>query len=123
VDKTLSLTVDQHLKLQDAPHLLSATLRQKANNSQAWEFIKDEWDKLKTQYPPYMIGELVSSEAVIKDKEREADFWNFFKNNPVPEAERDIIRTDERIQNNLSFTAGAQRDVHNWLLHHFGSQT
>ena len=123
VDKTLSLTIDQQLKLQDAPHLLSATLRQKANNARAWEFVKDNWDKLKTQYPPYMISELVSGEAVVKDKQREVDFWNFFKNNRVPEAERDIIRTDERIQNNLSFTACAQRDIRNWLSHRFGKQT
>jgi puromycin-sensitive aminopeptidase len=122
VDQTLSLTIDQQLKLQDAPGLLSATLRQKQTNPRAWAFVKENWDKLKTLYPPYMMGEVVSGEGVIKDKDEESDFSNFFKNHSLPEAERDIIRTDERIRNNVSFVTGAQASIHKWLFNHFGSQ-
>jgi puromycin-sensitive aminopeptidase len=123
VDRTLALTTSDELKLQDSPNLLSSTLSQKDNNERAWKFLTGHWQNISTRYPPFMIGRLVGGETGVRTQSGANEFRSFFELHRVPEAERDIARTSERIQNNISFLAHAQEDILVWLQKHYSKQT
>jgi hypothetical protein len=62
-----------------------------------------------------MIGRLVAGESGLRTQPEAAAFRSFFDHHPVPEAKRDLARTWERIQNNISFLAKAQTGIYIWL--------
>jgi aminopeptidase N len=123
VDQTLAMTTSDEVKLQDSPNLLSSTLRQKDNNAQAWKFLTGHWQDIATKYPPFMIGRLVGGESGVRTQSEANAFRSFFDLHPVPEAQRDLARTWERIQNNISFLSSAQEAIHGWLQSRYPERT
>jgi puromycin-sensitive aminopeptidase len=119
VGQTLNLTIGDKVKLQDSPNLLSSTLQQKDNNAQAWQFVIAHWKEIASKYPPFMIGRVVDGETIVRTQPEANQFHVFFDSHKVPEAERDVARTWERIQNNISFLSRAQPSIHDWLEKHY----
>ena len=43
---TLAMTLNGQVRTQDAPYLVAQCMRNRDNGSQAWQFVKDNWDEM-----------------------------------------------------------------------------
>ena len=71
----------------------------------AWEFLKDNWSEFDKRYGKGGFGlmRLVSLTKRFSTQNEYDDVMQFFKNNPVPAAERTVRQSLEKIKINVAW--------------------
>ena len=71
----------------------------------AWEFLKDNWSEFDKRYGKGGFGlmRLVSITKRFSTQNEYDDVMQFFKNNPVPAAERTVRQSLEKIKINVAW--------------------
>jgi puromycin-sensitive aminopeptidase len=115
IKQTLAMTLTKDVRTQDAPHLVSIELSNDAGKQIAWQFTKDNWDKLKARFPMNALPHMVSAAGSISTAEHEADLRAFFKTHPVPAGKRTVAKLLERVSINVNFRKNSEAALKDWL--------
>jgi len=81
--KTLEMTLNGEVRTQDAPYLLASCLRNRFNAGLVWSFIRRNWEKINSTFPPSSIVRMLSGLRALTDRSTAEDVEKFFTGNPV----------------------------------------
>ena len=100
--KTLEMTLDGRVRTQDAPYLLAVCLRNRDQGHLAWEFVKDNWDKINEAFPSNSIVRMLSGITSLSKSEQANDVLAFFEDHEVPQGKLTLQQTLEKLQVNVA---------------------
>ena len=101
--RTLAMTLDGTVRTQDAPYLLAVCMRNKYQGHLAWDFVKENWDKINEAFPSNSIVRMLSGVTSLSQDEQAADVLAFFENHDVPQGQLTLQQTLEKLGVNVAF--------------------
>ena len=101
--RTLAMTLDGTVRTQDAPYLLAVCMRNKYQGPLAWDFVKENWDKINEAFPSNSIVRMLSGVTSLSQDEQAADVLEFFENHDVPQGQLTLQQTLEKLGVNVAF--------------------
>jgi len=101
--RTLTMTLDGTVRTQDAPYLLAVCMRNKYQGHLAWDFVKENWDKINEAFPSNSIVRMLSGVTSLSQDEQAADVLAFFENHDVPQGQLTLQQTLEKLGVNVAF--------------------
>jgi puromycin-sensitive aminopeptidase len=101
LDKTASLCLSPTVRSQDAPYLFAAIIRNPAGAADAWEFLKANFDTMKSRYPDLAIHKMVEALSVLDTPQLETDVRKFFAHNRVKAGETAVRQMLEQLRINV----------------------
>ncbi len=115
VRRTLELAVTDKVRSQDMPIVLTQLLGNPASRDIAWEFVRTHWPELSKRASISGSAMIVRATGSFCDAKAQAEVQQFFSENPVPEAQRTLKQSLERIGSCVQFKAAQQSDLAAWL--------
>ncbi|HEX4906327.1 MAG TPA: M1 family aminopeptidase, partial [Acidimicrobiales bacterium] len=100
--ETLTLTLSDTVRSQNAPFLIQLLLQNREVNELAWEFVKGEWDAINARFPDNTIPRLLGGVTTLNTRELAADVEQFLSTHPVPQAVKTIEQHLERLKVNVA---------------------
>lgn len=100
--QTLTLTIGDTIRTQNAPFLIQLLLQNRDVNELAWEFVKGEWDTINERFPDNTIPRLLGGVTTLSTPELAADVEAFVAAHPVPQAVKTIEQHLERLRVNVA---------------------
>jgi len=120
IKKTLAMCLDDEVRSQDAPHLLTTLLANDGARDMTWQFIKARWADILRRYPMNMVAHVVSAASSFNTPKDESDLQTFFKSHPVPAGQFAVARMLERVRINVRFKQHSAGALTDWLNREFG---
>ena len=102
MNRTLAMSLDGTVRTQDAPYLLAVCMRNKDQGYLAWEFIKDNWDKINDDFPSNSIVRMLSGVTSLSTPEQADDVIAFFDDHEVPQGQLTLQQTLEKLRVNVA---------------------
>jgi puromycin-sensitive aminopeptidase len=102
MDRTLAMALDGTVRTQDAPYLLAVCMRNKEQGYRAWEFVKDNWDKINKDFPANSIVRMLSGVTSLSKPEQADDVYAFFDDHEVPQGQLTLQQTLEKLRVNVA---------------------
>jgi aminopeptidase N len=102
MDRTLAMSLDGTVRTQDAPYLLAVCMRNKEQGSRAWEFIKDNWDKINKDFPSNSIVRMISGVTSLSKSGQAEDVYAYFEDHEVPQGQLTLQQTLEKLRVNVA---------------------
>ena len=100
--RTLAMALDGTVRTQDAPYLLAVCVRNKEQGFLAWEFIKDNWDKINEDFPSNSIVRMLSGVTSLSGPGQADDVISFFDDHEVPQGHLTLQQTLEKLRVNVA---------------------
>jgi len=115
--QTLDFIMSEHVKNQDAPHLLAMVWQNSYGRDLTWKFVKSNWQIFLKKYGEggHFLSRLLSplgNHIKMKDLK---DAKKFFAKNLAPGADRTLEQAYEKIESNASWLKDDKKDIQNWL--------
>ncbi|HUX12226.1 MAG TPA: ERAP1-like C-terminal domain-containing protein, partial [Spirochaetia bacterium] len=85
IDRTLALTLSGEVRTQNAPYLIGSCLRNRYHGNRAWKFIRENWDKINSTFPPNTIVRMLAGVRAVDQPETAAEIESFFSTHAVPQ--------------------------------------
>ncbi len=95
--RTLNYAVSGQVRNQDAVFLLSDLLRRQGTRDLTWQFLQDNWPKVKAQFTPLNANRLVSAAGSFCAAGDEDKVNSFFATHKVGSADRALKQAVEQI--------------------------
>ncbi len=105
MNRTLAMSLDGSIRTQDAPYLLAVCMRNKEQGHLAWEFVKDNWDKINEDFPANSIVRMLSGVTSLSKPEQADDVIAFFEDHEVPSGQLTLQQTLEKLRVNVALRA------------------
>ncbi len=115
IKRTLDLALTDEVKTQDAPHLVQKSLRSVAGRQIAWQYVKDNWDKMNERYPSKLFIRVVRGANSLVDPKMVEDMTQFLSTHPVHSGDRVIAKVIERGKINAALNTSMTGDLSTWL--------
>ncbi len=96
--RTLKMTLDGTVRTQDAPYLLAVCMRNKYQGHIAWDFVKENWDKINEVFPSNSIVRMLSGVTSLSKPSEAEDVLAFFEDHEVPQGQLTLQQTLEKLQ-------------------------
>jgi puromycin-sensitive aminopeptidase len=103
---TMQMTLNGDVRTQNAPYLMMELMMNTECRYQAWEFMKQNWDKMTAQYPENAVPRMCGGITALVDREHEVD--EFFKIHKVKQGGKTIDQHLERLHVAVAFK---QREI------------
>ncbi|MCH7970760.1 MAG: ERAP1-like C-terminal domain-containing protein, partial [Chloroflexi bacterium] len=103
MQRTLDMTLSGDIRTQDAPYLLALCLRNREQGYLAWQFIKDNWDKINEVFPSNSIVRMVSGITSLSKREQADDIIAFFEDHEVPQGQLTLQQMLEKLRVNVAY--------------------
>jgi len=115
IRKVLAFAISPSVRSQDSVSVIcavSGNTSTKLSSELAWQFVKENWSTIYSRYSSgFLITRLVKSVTEnFATKEDFEEVENFFKQNPVPAAQRSLQQALESIQVNTAWL-GRNREL------------
>ena len=101
--RTLDMTLNGDIRTQDAPYLLAACMRNKEQGYLAWQFVKDNWDKINEVFPSNSIVRMLSGITSLSKSDEADDVLAFFEDHDVPQGQLTLQQTLEKLRVNVAY--------------------
>ena len=101
--RTLDMTLSGDVRTQDAPYLLAVCLRNREQGYLAWQFIKDNWDKINDVFPSNSIVRMLSGITSLSKSEQADDIISFFEDHDVPQGQLTLKQMLEKLRVNVAY--------------------
>ena len=115
IGRTLEMTLSGEVRTQDAPYLLGACLGNRDHGSAAWEFVKNNWERMLREYPDSAIVRMLGGVRALARPEVAADVFRFFETHEVPTGRLAMEQHLEKLRINVALrereAARFERDV------------
>lgn len=81
--RTLEFSFSQDVSIQDAPYVFSSLLGNKYSQNYAWDYLRANWEKVKTAFPTNMIPAIARACVSLDTPDRAAEVREFYAKNEV----------------------------------------
>lgn len=117
LEKTLSFTMSENVKGQDAPHQLVMVWQNINGKDLTWKFIKNNWETILKKYGEggHFLSRLVGPLGNHTKLSDLKDAKKFFSRNAAPGANRSLIQAYEKIESNAAWLKDDKKVIKNWL--------
>jgi aminopeptidase N len=116
VRRTVDLILGPEVRSQDAKLFAAALLRSPDARDLAWELIRKRWSELQKKTGEFVGNTVVvSALAAFCDASAAKEIDAFFKAHPVPDAERTVQQSLERIASCSGFVTAQRPNLEAWL--------
>jgi puromycin-sensitive aminopeptidase len=81
--RTLELSLTDEVSVQDSPYVFASLLGNKYSQVFAWDYLRANWEKVKTTFPTNMVPGIARSCVSLDTPEKAAEVQAFFAANEV----------------------------------------
>jgi aminopeptidase N/puromycin-sensitive aminopeptidase len=113
--RALDYAASGKVRNQDAVALFAIALQSPNTQDSAWQYIEQNWPKVKAQFTTWAGGELVSSTAAFCTTEKQAQVKNFFTTHKVEASESALMRSQNAINDCVDLRADQSANLQHWL--------
>jgi aminopeptidase N/puromycin-sensitive aminopeptidase len=113
--RALDYAVSGKVRNQDAAIQFIIGLEVTANRDQVWQYMKDNWDKVKAQLTTTFGGYVVGATGSFCTAAARDDVQSFFAAHPVPASDVELRHAVERINGCIEFRTLQQPQLNTWL--------
>lgn len=100
--QTLASCLSEQVKTQDAPHLLAAVAQNEIGTEAAWQFLKENWQRMLAAYPENGVTRMCGAILPALDKPGfEAEAQEFFAKHKVPAGDMAVAQGLELLHVNV----------------------
>jgi aminopeptidase N len=98
--RTLQFAISPSVRTQDTSSLIGGLLGRPESRDATWSFIKTNWETLTNRLGVFQgIPRIAGAVSAFCSPDTKAEVEQFFKEHPVPAAERTLLQAFERIDN------------------------
>jgi aminopeptidase N len=116
VQRTLQFANTPAVRTQDTSTLIAGLMAQPWSREAAWSFVKANWDTLTKLLGVFQgIPRIAGSVGVFCSADKKAEVEQFFKDHPVPAAERTLRQAFERIDTCVAMKERQAAPASAWL--------
>ena len=95
--RALDYAVSGKVKNQDSIGLIGEILDTRETQPLAWQFVQQNWDKVKAQITTGSGARLVGAAGTVCTADEREQYSSFFASHPVPSSEKALERAKNRI--------------------------
>jgi aminopeptidase N len=121
IGRTLTLALTPDVRSQDMTHLIAAVMGTPAGQPLAWDFVRGHWNQIEAVQKGYNSGSIVQSTGSFCSKRLHDEVQDFFATHPVPEAQRTLRQSLERIDYCVDLNLQQSKQLTSWLDQHGSS--
>ena len=115
VQRTLDYALTPAVRSQDSLNLISAVMDTPAGEKLGWSFVRSQWPQIQKIMGGYNTGGLVSTTGSFCDAGVRDDVMQFFREHPVPSAERSLRQAQERVNYCIDLKQQQSHALASWL--------
>jgi len=116
VQRTLRFAMSRDVRTQDTATLIAGLLGRSASQDAAWAFVKENWQMLERTLGVFQgIPRIAGAVGAFCTREKRVEVEQFFKEHPVPAAERTLRQAFERIDSCIALKTREAPAVASWL--------
>ncbi|MCU1322361.1 MAG: Membrane alanyl aminopeptidase [Acidobacteriaceae bacterium] len=115
VTRTLDYTVSGAVRNQDSWILLSNLLNNPDTRIQTWDYIRQNWDKVRAQFTTNSGVRVVAATGSFCTEKQREEVSTFFAAHPVDASERTLAKSINSINDCIQFRTAQQPSLHQWL--------
>jgi aminopeptidase N len=116
VQRTLRFAISPDVRTQDTATLIGGLLNRTSSQEAAWTFVKENWDTLTKALGIFQgIPRIAGAVGAFCTREKRAEVEQFFKEHPVPAAERTLRQAFERIESCVAVKDRQAPAASSWL--------
>jgi len=101
LEKTIQSCMTEAVRTQDAPYLFAALLGNEEAGSDAWQFLKRNWQDMIARYPENGVVRMVGAVSALDKAELAKDVTEFFAKNPVKSGDMAVAQALEQLSINV----------------------
>ena len=113
--RSLDYTISGKVRNQDSPRMLSIPFRSRDTRELAWQYVQQNWDKVKAQLTPLSAGYFVGAAGSFCSAESRDQVVSFYGAHKVPSSERSLKRAVDQINDCIEFRANQEGNLKTWL--------
>ena len=98
-----------------APVLLVALLGNPAAREATWKTLTRRWSRVRRRVPPLLISRVVAATPALKTPAHRRAVARFFREHPIPTAERALRQALERFDTNAEIRRRTIPETARWL--------
>ena len=118
VDRTLKLVMSDDVRAQDGFGILSSLLSSRETNTQAWTFVKANWDGIVKKFPPRTLSQIALACGSFDRPEQESDLREFFAKHELSYGKSAVARMLELAHQSVLFRSRNETKVNTWVSTH-----
>ena len=115
VQRTLDYTVSGAVRNQDSWILLSILLQNPETRTQAWDYIRNNWEKVHAQFTTSSGVRIVAAVGSFCTVPQRDQVISFFATHPVDASERTLKQSIDNINACIDLHAAQQPNLQQWL--------
>jgi aminopeptidase N len=96
--RTLAMAVDGTVRSQNAPFLVRAVMLNPAGRAIAWQFVKDNWNRMPELYPTQLIVRMLEGITGLTTRSAVDECQSFFKDKEIPTGQKTLEQFLEKQQ-------------------------
>jgi aminopeptidase N len=113
--RALDYATSGKVRNQDSIILMIIGLRDRDTRAMTWQYIQQNWPKVKAQITTMMGGYLVGSTGAFCSADKAQEVQSFFTAHPVPAAQTAIKRATDEIHDCMQFRSAQQPRLASWM--------
>jgi aminopeptidase N len=113
--RALDYTLSGKVRNQDSPRMLGIPLSRRETQDFAWQYVQENWDKVKAQMTPLSAGYFVGSAGSFCSVERRDQVVSFYSTHKVASSERSLKRAIDAINDCVELRANQEQNLKDWL--------
>jgi aminopeptidase N/puromycin-sensitive aminopeptidase len=113
--RALEYAASGKVRNQDAAHLFAVALQSSDTQDNAWQYIEQNWPKVKAQFTTWAGGTLVSSTSAFCTPQRRDEVKDFFATHKVAASANALTRSQNSINDCVDLRAEQSGNLHQWL--------
>jgi aminopeptidase N len=115
VDRALDYALSGHVKNQDALRLVQLQMRDRRTRDVTWQYVQQNWPKVKAQLTTSIGGDLVESMGAFCTTEKSTQITEFFEDHTVDASTRALDKARDSIEGCVNLRAAQEPNLKQWL--------
>ena len=103
LDRTLRMTLNGEIRLQDAPFVVNAVMSSVYGREQGWHFVKSNWDKIDRRFPKQGLRRMCGGITGLCTSELEQDVREFFTTREIDLGGKTLEQYLEQLRISVTF--------------------
>ena len=113
--RSLEFAVSGKVRNQDATFQLMIPMRNAATRDEAWDFIRQNWDKVQAEFTTAMGGYLIGGTGSFCSAEKRGEVEQFFASHPVAASSRSLQRAKDAIDACIELRSDQEPKLAKWV--------
>jgi puromycin-sensitive aminopeptidase len=115
LDRTLAKTLNNEIRLQDAPFMVSAVMSNVYGRDQGWRFLKSNWEIMDRRFPKQGLRRMCGGITALCKPELEQDVRQFFEARKIDLGGKTLAQYLEQLRIGVSFAERDGRSLREYL--------